>query len=406
MGILKKAVNEQSFLKCGIYGEAGSGKTTTASYLAMAISHQLGNKKPVAFYETEAGSDFLVKRFEMEGIELLRVKSHSLNDLVEAGEEAEKTCSILLVDSISHVWAELLDAKLRAINNFRKSKDWEPVDKLEFQHYNDIKREWKRWTNFFLNSQLHVVVCGRAADIWEFAINEKGKRELQKGGTKMRAEKEFGYEPSLSIEMERVMRGNKAGAGWKHRATILKDRSDTINGKAFDFEKPKAMYKKGDWTGVYRSLEPAIVSLNLGATHKTIDPQRNSEDVFSGSEGQGLGASKAKMKDIAVEEIDGMLSALWAGQTANEKKMRGEVVFRLFQTRSKTAVESKSLEDLQLGVKILREFEGLVREAQPESEEAVMELLSNAIKIVAEKPVANGADKNDDLPANFGASLV
>lgn len=360
MGLLKKAINEQAYLKCGTYGEAGSGKTTTSSYLAIAISQQLGNKKPVGFFETEAGSDFLIKRFEEEGVELLRVKSHSLSDLIESAKEAEQSCSILIVDSISHVWANLLESKLKAVNQARKAKNWDLIDNLEFQHYNDVKREWAKWTTFFLNSKMHIIVCGRAGDIWEHVTNEKGKKELQKGGTKMKAEKEFGYEPSLSIEMQRVSRGTKPGSGWIHRATVLKDRSDTINGRSFDFDKPKAGYKKGDWKGVYKAFEPAILALNLGATHNTIDESRTSQDLFAGSDGESTGSDNQRKRKIALEEIEGTLRALWPGQDVAGKTYRQALTEALFNTRSWTAVESKQLTELEPALKLLRRFEDKV----------------------------------------------
>lgn len=364
MSILKKAVNEQAFLKAGIFGNAGSGKTTTASYLAMAISNQLGNKKPIAFFETEAGSDFLVKRFELEEVELLRVKSHSLADLIEAGREAEATCSVMIVDSITHVWNELLEAKLRAINKAREAKakkeNWRfiRIDKLEFQHYNDIKREWARWTTLFLNSKLHIFVCGRAGNIWEFETNdETGKKELQKAGTKMRAEGEFGYEPSLLIEMERVSKGADAGSGWIHRAHILKDRSDSINGMAFDFQKPNATYKKGDWKVTFKPFAPAINALNLSGEHNTFDATRKSDDLFPSAEGEGSVTSGATLATIALEEIEGSMVKLWPGQDAKSKAFKAMALELVFSTKSWTAVSKRSLNELQGAVRIFRNLE-------------------------------------------------
>lgn len=399
MGLLKKAINEQAFLKCGIYGEAGSGKTTTTSYLAMAISEKLGHKKPVAFFETEAGSDFLVSRFETEGIELLRVKSHSLADLLTAAKEAEESCSILIVDSISHVWADLLESKLRAVNEGRKKKNLYPIPNLEFQHYNDVKREWARWTSTFLNSQMHMVVCGRAGDIWERVINEDtGKKELQSAGTKMKAEKEFGYEPSLSIEMQRIMKGNKAGAGWIHRATILKDRSDTINGRQFNFEKSKAAYKKGDWKLVYKALEPAILALNLGTAHRTYDTSRSSQDLFPGADGESRSEQYSRRKEIALDEIKHSLAVISPGTSDASKVIKATICEELLGVRVWSAVETKKLEELELAVKFLRELEVRVKETPFEG----LEELRDVVQIVMNEAAEIEALKeSDDIPESF-----
>lgn len=378
MGILKKAVNEQAFLKAGIFGNAGSGKTTTASYLAMAISAQYGNKKPVAFFETEAGSDFMLERFNAEGIELLRVKSHSLADLIDAAREAEAVCSALIVDSITHIWNDAMDSKLRMVNKARAAKGLRAIDKLEFQHYGDIKRNWAGWTTLFLNSRLHILVCGRAGNIWEYELNEEtGKKELQKGGTKMKAEGEFGYEPSLLIEMERVPKGGDSG-GWKHRATVLKDRTDHINGLAFDFEKPRKVYKAGDWKQTYKPFEPIFKSLNLGGEHVTIDPSRTAETLFPGPEGESRGVERAKLVDITLEEIHGTLDVLWPGRTDAMAAARLAAIETIFHTRSKKAVEAMRLEDLQAGLKALRLFEAKVK-AEPEAQRDLVELLTLCI---------------------------
>jgi hypothetical protein len=380
MGILKKATNEQAYFKCGIYGDPGSGKTTTASYLAMAISEMLGHKKPVAFFETEAGSDFLVSRFELEGIELLRVKSHSLADLLAAGKEAEQACSVLIVDSLTHVWANLLESKLTAINEVRKGRGQRPIAQLEFQHYNDVKRQWAQWTALYLNSKIHILACGRAGDIWQHVQNEEtGKKELQSSGTRFSAEKNFGYEPSLTIEMRRIDRGD-GKPGFKHRATILKDRSDTINGKFFDFEKQSGGYKKGGWKTVFNALEPAIMSLNVGADHNTFDATRNAQELFPGTEGDSGHDMYGKRKEIALEEIKHSLTTLYPGQDGASKMAKSIILEEVLGERVWSAVEMLKLEELDGGAKFLRKLEKSMQGIQLEGLEDVRNWVRNEVE--------------------------
>lgn len=342
MGILKKAVNEQAFLKAGILGFPGSGKTYTATMLAIGLS----GGKPVAFFDTETGSDFLIPRFETEKIELLRVKSQAFADLLSAAREAEKECGVLIVDSITHVWRELCDSYARK----------KRVTRLTFADWGVIKPMWAEWTNFFLNSKFHIIVCGRAGYEYEDSVNEDGKREISKVGTKMKVESEFGFEPSLLIEMERAERSAKAGSGWIHRAHVLKDRTDTINGLSFDFQKIHKTYKKGDWRVVYKPFAPALDSLNPNAEHFGLDTTRTSEGLFNG-DGETTRSQRMKQVTIALEEIQGTLVALWPGQDAESKKIKQTVIESIFNTRSWTAVESRSLEELEAAVKALRRFE-------------------------------------------------
>ncbi len=363
MSLLQKATNEQAYLKAGLLGFPGSGKSFTASMLAAAIANALDTKRPVAFFDTEAGSDFLIPKFQAAGVELLRVKSKAFKDLLAVGHEAEGACSVLIVDSITHVWNELCDAFLSRINEARKRKRIPELKKLEFQHWAEVKRTWAAWTSFYLNSQLHVIVCGRAGYEYEFIENDDTqKKELQKVGTKMRVEGEFGFEPSLLIEMERVSRGAKPGAGWIHRAHVLKDRTDSINGAAFDFEKAatakakKAAGAAPEWQPVYEAFKPVLACLNIGGAHISVDTTRNSEDLFN-DEGQSDGTRRGKRVEIACEEIQGFLVALWPGQDATSKRIKADVLDGLFGTRSWAKVESQSLEELETAVQILRTLE-------------------------------------------------
>jgi len=70
--------------------------------------------------------------------------------------------------------------------------------------WNPIKAESRQFTDLYLCSKLHIVLCGRAAFIYDEWINEKGDKEIIKTGTKMRVESDFGYEPSFLFEMERI----------------------------------------------------------------------------------------------------------------------------------------------------------------------------------------------------------
>lgn len=352
MSLLKKAVNEQAFLKAGLLGFPGSGKTYTASHLAIGIAKSVaGSNKPVAFFDTETGSDFLIKRFEIEGVELMVAKSQAFRDLLTVGQEAQGSCSVLIVDSITHVWRELCEA-------YRRRKR---VNRLEFQHWAEIKQEWSAWTTFYLNSRLHIFVLGRAGYEYDYEENENtGKKELVKSGTKMRVEGEFGFEPSLLVEMERVSKGVEAGSGYYHRAHILKDRTDTINGRAFDFEKPADTYRPGDWAATLTPFQPVFNALNLGGTHVGVDASRTSDEMFE--QDNGSLARRATKVRIALETVETTLVMLWPGQDQKSKALKLAAVEAVFGERSWLAVEKKSLEALEAGVALLRGIEAAIKQ--------------------------------------------
>jgi hypothetical protein len=119
-------------------------------------------------------------------------------------EEAKDVASVIIVDSITHVWRDLQESYLARINDDRKRYKKYPLASLEFQHWGPIKRMWGEFTDLFLSSRAHMIVCGRAGNVYEYQEKDdgSGKKELITIGTKMATEKELGYEPSLLIEMQ------------------------------------------------------------------------------------------------------------------------------------------------------------------------------------------------------------
>lgn len=364
MALLRPATVEQSAAKVGIFGPQGSGKTTTSALIAIGLSKTFHGNKPVAFLDTENGSDYLVPIFKAEGVELLVVKSRAFNDMKGALREAEEGgCCAYLVDSYTHPWQELNDALKKRLN----------VSRLEFRHMDQLKGMWRVWTDLMLNSPLHIVLSGRLGYVWDREEDDAGNKkggELVKLGTKMKSESEAGYEPSLLIEMEGLQsaearqKKTRAKKGTiVHHAYVLKDRWRTLNGRVFTFEDLNS-YKAGDYKKVFETFRPHFDQLAIGKVdQRAVDGGRTSAVLFDGN-GDSAYAQRARQKQISVEEIEGTLVALWPGQDAKSKELKRVAIETLFATRSWTQVESRSLEQLDASLAVLRRFEAEVREGQ------------------------------------------
>jgi hypothetical protein len=119
---------------------------------------------------------------------------------------------------------------------------------------------------------------------------------FHKAGTKMRAEKDAGYEPHLLIEMEasacmdevetktprrrreeNAPHEKKAG-GTSPQLHVLKDRARALNGKMFEF-KDINDYKPGGWKLVFDALAPHFAKMNIGGVHAGI-AERTSAALF------------------------------------------------------------------------------------------------------------------------------
>lgn len=326
MSMLKKATNRVAFAKVGIYGEAGSGKTRTAAEIAIGLHQAAKLEKPVGMFDTEPAASYIIPLFEKAGIEFLVFdESRALKDLMSFTDEAEQECSIVISDSITHVWRDAQDSYLKKQNERRRKQNKPPIYQLEFHHWKPIKAAWAEFTDRFLSSKVHYIVCGRAGSIYEYQKNEEsGKMELITTGTKMATEKELGYEPSLLIEMVKHREGGRI----INRALVEKDRTDTLNGKEIDFPN-------------YNSFKPHFDFLNIGGEHFGSMSARDSSDMYGEqAEDDGWGYEK-RQREIWCEEIKSLLvEHSLDGSSGEVKKKRNELLKQVFNTGSWTKVES------------------------------------------------------------------
>lgn len=338
MGMLKKAQNKMAYAKVGIYGPAGSGKTRTAAEIAIGL-HKFANcTKPVGMFDTEPAASYIIPLFEKAGIEFLVYdESRALSDLMNFMDEAEKECSIVIVDSITHVWRDAQESYLNKVNEGLARRGRKPIYALEFHHWRPIKAAWAEFTDRFLSSKLHMVICGRAGAIYTYQENqETGKKELITDGSRMATEKELGYEPSLLIEMVRKREDGKT----INRALIEKDRSDRINGWEIDYPD-------------FEKMRPHFEFLNIGGEHFNSMDQRDSKDLYN-EEGSDSWTWEQRQRTIYSEEIAELLKKHFPSQSADDKQKRMDWMENIFQTRSWTKVENTDSSVLKEGLEALR----------------------------------------------------
>jgi hypothetical protein len=342
MSIFKPATNTQARLKAGIMGFAGDGKTYTAATISIGLIQLMRSRdipdgnKPVMFLDTETGSDWVAPRFNEAGIELVVAKTRSFSDLLVAMREADQSGSVIIIDSISHFWRELTETYAEKRNRKRG---------LEFQDWAFLKAEWGKFTDLFVNSNCHAILCGRAGYEYDFFENDNGKKELQKTGIKMKAETETGYEPSILILMQkhRDMATNEV---WRE-AHIIKDRSTRLDGKTLV-------------NPTFEHFLPHVEFLNLGGHQLGVDTSRNSGDLIGSGDSKRDWKWKQEQKEIALDEIVELLSKHHNGSSAAAKEARAAAVEKHASTRSWERVKTMTLEQIQdLRARLWLELEGI-----------------------------------------------
>jgi hypothetical protein len=339
MGMLKPAANKMAYAKVGLYGTAGSGKTRTAAEIAIGLHKAIGSKKPVVAFDTEPAFSFVLPLFQKAGIELLVAdESRALRDLMKFMEEAEQAADICIIDSITHVWRDAQESFLSRLNESRRKYGKKALPALEFQHWRPIKAAWAEFTDRFLSSKMHAIVCGRAGNVYEYQDKDdgSGKKELITTGTRMATEKELGYEPSLLIEMV-IQRDHGRSI---NVAVIQKDRADALNGH--EIAMPN-----------FDKLRPHFEALNIGGQHFGSMEQRDSKEMFPDADESGWD-NETRMRTIFSEEIAELLKKHHPSMSVEDKQKRAELLDWAFSTRSWTAVESMRSDKLRDGLEALR----------------------------------------------------
>lgn len=320
MSFFKKAENAQAYLKMGMLGFQGSGKTYTAMRVAVGLVELMRDRKlphgdlPIFFLDTEQGSDWIMQEFARHDIELHTAKTRAFSDLLTAIKEAENNASLLMVDSVTHFWKDLMESYTKKLRRKR----------LQFQDWAVIKPEWSRFSDIFVNSNLHIILCGRAGFEYDYFEDESGSKELEKTGIRMKAEGEFGYEPSLLVLMERHQ--DITGKDYKvwRTGTVLKDRSTLLDGKIF--KNPS-----------FKDFLPHIECLNLGGKQFGIDTTRDSQAMFD-SDGNTEWKQKKRRKDVALDEIVELLNKHHGGQSKDAKTAKADLLEKHAGTRSWTRI--------------------------------------------------------------------
>jgi hypothetical protein len=332
-------------LKMALMGFQGSGKTYTATSTAIGLVQLMKSmglpegKLPIAFADTEKGSDWILPRVRKAGLDMITAKTRAFSDLIGLINEAENNASFLLVDSLTHFWTELCDTYCA-----KKAAQYKiPTYRLQFQDWAFLKGEWRKFTDRFVNSNLHIAVCGRAGFEYDYMVDEDTqKKQLEKTGIKFKAEGEMGYEPDLLVLMERKM--NMATKADEHVAHVVKDRSTLLDGKEF-----------ADPT--FEMFLPHIKCLNLGGAQMGIDTSRTSAASIPVDAPRDRGKMQ---RDIVLGEIQDLLVMHAPGQTVADKQRRITLLKNHFRAGWVEIEESLSLSDLRAGFDTLHiELEGV-----------------------------------------------
>lgn len=219
-----KAKKEQRYIKIGMYGAQGSGKTVTALLFAEGLANR--EKKKIAYIDTEHGTDYYAcavaeREFHPEAFDFDASYTRSISECIKDINNLDiNKYGVLILDSITHIWEA-------AINSYSGKKTG--AGGIPLNAWGDIKRPYKDLINTLMNLECHVIICGR-----EGMETENVEGELLVVGRKMKAEGETAYEPHILINMKQFRHADASKGVEKGQivAYFEKDRTGLFTGKS------------------------------------------------------------------------------------------------------------------------------------------------------------------------------
>lgn len=335
---LKKASNTKPFLKMCFDGFSGAGKTFTMALIAIGLWGRIKSKKPIIMQDTETGHKFLVPMFENAGIDLEVIESRSLADTKKCMEICNRGYSdIYLLDSITHVWFEFLEA----FKEEKRAKGRKFANMITFADWGIIKPLWyKEFSRPYVFGQFHSLFCGRAGFTYEQQKNEDtGQKELVVTGVKMRAETETAFEPDITVFMERfekILNVDKNERKVWRVATIQKGRDPEIDGKTFV-------------NPTYEDFLPAIEYLLSRPEHSELK-ESDTSSLFPDEKMDDW----QTQKEILLEEIKSLLIKKYPSRSPKDIIAKEDLIERIFSTRAWKKIVIMPVAELQAGYDSLK----------------------------------------------------
>ncbi len=201
---LRQSQRKQAKIKMALQGSAGSGKSMSALLLAKGLTND--NLSKVAVIDTENGSSDLYANLGNYNVLNLE-PPYTPEKYIEAIDECLGAgMDVIIVDSISHCWDELLDFHSKLPGN-------------SFTNWNKVTPRQKAFVNKILQSPAHFIATMRTKQ--DYVLNQKnGKYVPEKVGLKAVQRDGVEYEFTLVFDID-----------IKHFAVSSKDRTNLFNGK-------------------------------------------------------------------------------------------------------------------------------------------------------------------------------
>ncbi|CAM4184578.1 AAA family ATPase [Flavobacterium antarcticum] len=201
---LRQSERKKAKIKLALQGTAGSGKTYSSILLAQGLTN--GNLSKVAIIDTENGSADLYAHLGNYNV-LTLAPPFTPENYIKAIELCEKSgMEVIIIDSISQCWDELLDFHSKLAGN-------------SFTNWGKITPRQKAFVDKILQADAHIIATMRTKQ--DYVLQQKdGKYVPEKVGLKAVQRDGMDYEFTLVFDVD-----------IKHFSVSSKDRTGLFMGK-------------------------------------------------------------------------------------------------------------------------------------------------------------------------------
>lgn len=222
MSKFTKATKKQAKLRLALFGVSGSGKT----YSALRIAKGLGGNIAVIDTENHTACKYS-DRFDFDVCECEKASINNLMTLLSDASEYD----VLIIDSLTHAWDELLDE----VNRIAKTK----FGGNSWSAWSEGTPKQRAFIKALLDFKGHLIVTMRSETTWEVQENDKGKKVPVRIGTAPKQGKSIEYEFDMLINLSQ-----------DHTAHILKDRTGKYQDECLELLDENLGKELGEWLSV------------------------------------------------------------------------------------------------------------------------------------------------------------
>lgn len=201
----QKAVKSKSKLRCALFGPSGAGKT----YSALSIAKGIGGK--VAVIDSERGSaSKYADKFDFDVVDL---EKKSIDEYVQfIAEAGEAGYSVLIIDSLTHAWQDLLEEVEKLANAKYRGNTWSA--------WSEGTPKQRALVNAILSCPCHIMATMRSKTEWQTTQDDRGKSRPVRVGLAPEQGKGIEYEFDMLLELST-----------EHIANVIKDRTGMFQDK-------------------------------------------------------------------------------------------------------------------------------------------------------------------------------